>query len=319
MTRRATRPRARIVCIAAVTACLTLGVGAFGDSGHRVVGLLAETHLGNSRALGEVRKILRPNETLADAAVWPDTIKNPLYEDGDTAPFRLEHPAQDTYHYTNLPYQADRYDLSTPGARPSDIVQTARECIRVLRRESQVFTPREALRMLAHLTGDMHQPLHVGNGFISAGNPLRFIVPEGPTGWRSTLGGNAMVYGPENRFNLHSYWDTHAVNLSMGKDDLQAFAARLFKDVPVKPEWKGSGDPAGWPAQWATEVLPLAKDAHTGIAITSYLGPDDARRTAHRWRIEQPAGYDDLARSRVPVQLAAAGYRLAATLTAIWP
>ena len=28
-------------------------------------------------------------DTLADASVWPDTIKDPLYEDADTASFRL--------------------------------------------------------------------------------------------------------------------------------------------------------------------------------------------------------------------------------------
>ena len=62
-----------------------------------------------------------------------------------------------------------------------------RECIRVLRGSSTAFTRRDALRMLAHLVGDMHQPLHAGNAFVSASGPLRFVVPEGPTGWR-TLG-----------------------------------------------------------------------------------------------------------------------------------
>jgi hypothetical protein len=50
-----------------------------------------------------------------------------------------------------------------------------------------------------------------------------------------------------------------------------------------------------------------------------YLGPDETGRTPHRWRIEQPAGYDDRSRDRVRIQLAKAGYRLSALLTAIWP
>lgn len=304
---------------AAVAALLPFTAGAFGEAGHRAVGRIAEMHLRGSRALSEARRILKPQETLADASVWPDTIKNPLYEDGETGPFRLEHPAHDTYHYANLPFQVNRYDPAVPGARPMDIVQTLRETIRVLRGQSTVFTPREALRILAHLTGDLHQPLHVGNAFVSAEGPLRFVVPDGATGWRPTLGGNALVYGPENRFNLHSFWDSHAVNVSMGRDDLPAFAARVFAAVPVAASWKPAGDADTWPEQWAREALGHARGVHEGLTPVEYLGPDDARRTAHRWRIEQPAKYEDLARRMIPVQLAAGGYRLAALLNAIWP
>ena len=306
--------------IAALTLTSTMArVDAFGDAGHRVIGRIAELRLRDTRALAEIRRILKQRETLADAAVWPDVIKNPLYEDEDTALFRLNHPAHDTYHYANLPFQSPRYDLAVLGARPSDIVQTAREAIRVLRGTSRFFTRREALRVLAHLTGDVHQPLHTGNAFLTASAPLQFIVPDGATGWRSTLGGNALVYGPANRFNLHSYWDSHAVNLSMGQDDVEGYAARLFKQVPVVPGWRSEGDAESWPAQWASESLALARDAHKGISLLEYIGPDDQNRTPHRWTIRQPAGYDDLAKSRVPAQLAAAGYRLAATLQAIWP
>jgi len=294
-------------------------VAGFGDAGHHVIGLVAEMHLEGARALAEVRRTLRPKETLADASVWPDVIKNPLYEDEDTARFRLDHPGHDTYHYANLPFQADRYELSAPGTRPTDMVQIMRESIRVLQGASTAFRPREALRMLAHLVGDVHQPLHIGNAFVSASGPLRFVVPDGPTGWRTTLGGNLLLYGPQDRFNLHSYWDAHAVNLAMRNEDVPTYAARLFKEMAVRPEWRNAGDVDAWPAQWATESLALANAAHHDIALVAYLGPDQAKRNPHRWRIHQPAGYDDLARERVPTQLAAAGFRLAATLKAIWP
>jgi hypothetical protein len=316
-------PSMRFVSVSALCAiCLTASstpLGAWGDAGHRVIGQLAELHLRDTRALQEVRKILRQKETLADASVWPDTIKNPLYEDEDTARFRLNHPGHDTYHYANLPFQAERYALDVPGARPTDIVQIARESIRVLRRESAMFTPREALRMLAHLAGDIHQPLHAGNAFVSARGPLQFVLPDGPTGWRPTLGGNALVYGPEHRNNLHSYWDTHAVNLSMRREDVLTYTARLLREQPVRGEWRNTGPPEDWPIQWATEVLGPAAEVHQGVRIIRYLGPDSTKRTAHRWLIEQPADYDDRARRIVPVQLAKAGYRLAETLKAIWP
>jgi S1/P1 Nuclease len=303
------------VCLAATLARPT----AFGDNGHRIVGLLAEEHLAGSRALTETRKILRPQETLADAAVWPDTIKTATYEDGDTGLFRLSHPAQDTYHYTNVPFQNDRYLATTPGARPTDILQITRECVRALRGRSNAFAPREALRMLAHLVGDMHQPLHVGNAFVTAAEPARFVVPQGPTGWRSAAGGNALVYGPQDRFNLHSYWDSHVVNLAMRNDDVSAYARRLRSEVPVAPGWLDAGDPDAWPERWVNESLRLAAEAHRDVRIVQYLGPDESGRTPHRWRIQQPADYDTRSREQVRGQLAKGGYRLAAVLKAIWP
>lgn len=284
-----------------------------------MVGLIAEAHLKGARALVEARKILRPQETLADAAVWPDTIKTATYEDGDTPLFRLAHPAHDTYHYTNPAFQAERYEATLPGARPTDIVQMTRECVRVLRGKSTMFSPREAVRLLAHFLGDMHQPLHVGNAFVTAAAPLRFVPPNGPTGWRTTSGGNALVYGPQDRFNLHSYWDSHIVNLAMRTDDVTAFASRLMTEVPAAPSWKDTGDPDAWPERWATESLGHAEEAYRDIRLTIYLGPDETGRTPHRWRIEQPTGYDDRSRTLVRTQLAKGGYRLAALLRAIWP
>ena len=317
--RSLSRPAVGVLLASTVVALSTLTVGAFGESGHRIVGTLAEMHLQNSRALKEVRKILQPKETLAEASLWPDRIKDPLYEDGDTALFRLNHPAHDTYHYANLPFQAEAYALSVPGARPTDIVQMARESIRVLQTGKGLFSQREALRLLAHFVGDMHQPLHVGNAFVSASGPLRFIIPQGPTGWRTTLGGNALVYGPNHRFNLHSYWDSHAVNLTMGREDVATFSKRLLTEQKPGKGWANTGEVDTWPGQWATAGITRAERVHEGLRLLKYLGPDDAKRTAHRWLIEQPAGYDDRAREITRAQLALAGYRLAETLKAIWP
>ncbi len=308
-----------ITVAAALVAGFTLTVDAFGSAGHRVIGTLAELHLNGTRALKEVRRILPPNQTLADAAVWPDTIKDPIYEDADTNIYKLNHPAHDTYHYANLPFQVERYALDVPGARPTDIVQTTREAIRVLTSGKGMFSQREALRIVAHLVGDIHQPLHVGTSFIASSGPLAFVEPNGPTGWRPTLGGNLLVYGPENRFNLHSYWDSHAVNITMEREDVPTYAARLHREVKPSATWTSSGDPDSWPAQWATEGLAHSRAAHKGLRLISDLGPDQEKRNAHRWSIEQPSDYDARARPVIRQQLALGGYRLAAVLKAIWP
>ena len=308
-----------ITAAAIIVAGFTLTLDAFGAAGHRVIGTLAELHLQDTRALKEIRRILPPNQTLADAAVWPDLIKDSIYEDADTNIFKLNHPGHETYHYANLPFQTERYALDAPGARSTDIVQITREAIRVLKNGKGMFSQREALRILAHLVGDIHQPLHVGNAFIASSGAPAFVQPNGPTGWRPTLGGNLLVYGPENRFNLHSYWDSHGVNITMEREDVPTYAARLHREVNPSPTWSSSGDPDSWPAQWATEGLAHAREAHKGIRLLSDLGPDPDRRNPHRWSIEQPSDYDARARRLIRQQLALGGYRLAAVLKSIWP
>ncbi len=187
-----------------------------------------------------------------------------------------------------------------------------RECVRVLRGRSSAFTPREALRMLAHLVGDMHQPLHVGNAFVSAARPLRFVPPDGPTGWRTTSGGNALVYGPQDRFNLHSYWDTHIVNLAMRNDDVPAFAARLIAEVPPGRSGRTAAIPTRWPeALGHRDPRARRAEAYRDIRITTLPRPGRVRADA------APLADRAAARLRRPLapgvrtQLAKGGYRLA--------
>ena len=94
----------------------------------------------------------------------------------------------------------------------------------------------------------------------------------------------------------------------MRNDDVATYASKLFAELSVAPEWKDTGDPDAWPGRWADEALVYAKEAYQDIRLTVDLGPDEAGRVPHRWRIEQPAGYDDRSRARIRVQLAKGGY-----------
>ena len=100
---------------------------------------------------------------------------------------------------------------------------------------------------------------------------------------------------------------------------MERYATRLLSDVPATAGWNGTGDAETWAGQWAAESLVVARQAYSGIALLEYIGPDEARRTAHRWRIRQPPDYDTRNRSIIRTQLARGGYRLAAVLRAIWP
>ena len=274
-----------------------------------------------ARALTEARKILRPQETLADAAVWPDTIKTATYEDGDTALFRLAHPAQDTYHYTNPAFQADpvrRHARRAPG-RPTPCRWRASACASCAASRA-AFTPREALRLLAHLVGDMHQPLHVGNAFVTAAPPLRFVPPAGPTGWRIDV--------RWQRARLRAAGSVQPA-LVLGQPHRQSGdAQRRRADVRGAADGGGAAGPeleghrrrrclARALGDRNARARRRRRTATSGITI--YLGPDETGPHAASLADRAAAGYDDRSRAIVRTQLAKGGYRLAAVLRAIWP
>ena len=95
----------------------------------------------------------------------------------------------------------------------------------------------EALFFLSHWIGDIHQPLHVGYFDDLGGNSVRPIA-----------GG----FYPAN--NLHSLWDGDIIAKSVERNDWQAFADRLVRDITPAQQalWIQSG-----PVTWAQESYNL--------------------------------------------------------------
>ena len=155
---------------------------AWGKTGHRVVGQIAEQHL-TAKAKTGVRRILGV-ETLAEAANWPDFMKS------DPSPFWQQ--AASPWHYVTVP-AGKTYD--EVGAPPEGDAVTALERYSAVIRDRKA-TPADkqvALRFIVHLVGDLHQPLHAGNGTDKGGNDRRVTFFG-----RST--------------NLHSVWDSGLID-----------------------------------------------------------------------------------------------------------
>src|SRR5215469_12510170 len=55
--------------------------------------------------------------------------------------------------------------LSGPFSSQNDIVHAIRTAIDVLEARSSRFTKVQALRIIVHLVGDIHQPLHTVSGY----------------------------------------------------------------------------------------------------------------------------------------------------------
>lgn len=130
------------------------------DKGHRVVGLIAQAHL-SATARQEMEKILPGSMTLADAAVWPD------HEGRSVRDF-------DPLHYVSIPESASGYDQARDCPERNCMVEALNWFSAVVAdKNAPIMTRRLALYYVAHLVGDMHQPLHAGRITDRGGTEIR--------------------------------------------------------------------------------------------------------------------------------------------------
>lgn len=155
---------------------------AWGLLGHRIVGEIADKHL-NAKAKAAIKGILG-NESLAMSANWADFIKS-------DSNFKY----LDAWHYVNfdsgLNYTRFANFLKTDTAVDAyaKLVFLTNELKKKnLPQEKKVFY----LRMLVHIAGDLHQPMHAAAKGDRGGNDIK-------VNWFSQA------------TNLHSVWDTYLI------------------------------------------------------------------------------------------------------------
>ncbi len=299
-------------------------VFAWGDDGHRVIGAMADSLISGTAAARHVRQLLG-RETLSDASVWADTVKDRFNQTEEMLRFKAANPNHSHSHYTDIPFQERTYRDDSIGAARNDVVHAIPACILILQGRPQaqsVFkdvTPPVALRLLAHFIGDIHQPLHVGAGYL---DKTRFVNPNGYKGrCRDDQGGNRLLFGETNK--LHFYWDVTVVRAAM--TGARAETPRQFADYLLAkpaPAWKTSGPLPDWDRVWANESLALSAKVHN-VTVTDEDDSQKDHRTGRPrplWHIRDlsPA-YIAWSDKTAGEQLAKAGYRLAATLEALWP
>jgi hypothetical protein len=157
------------VIVWSVTIFFATPVYPWGAEGHQAIGEVARTML-SSKARGEIQKLLG-NDDLASIAVWLDDVRNlahhhsgPLKDDPEAKAFNSKFPENDSWHFVNLPVGFTNYSLGGPYSSLNDIVHALRRAIDVLEGKSSQFTKVQALRIIVHLVGDIHQPLHTVSG-----------------------------------------------------------------------------------------------------------------------------------------------------------
>lgn len=216
-------------------------------------------------------------------------------------------PCHSQYHFADVDISTSSpaYSLNEPGTNDHDVVQAIDAAIDVLEGKpapppfASSMDQREALLMLAHLVGDLHQPLHTGSIYLAQdGHEIRATTgDDADPGF--TRGGNWMFAGSKN---IHSLWD----NVS------DATVAKA-KSVPASAVAPSSGQLAEWPAAWATETIDIAKPNLEELKVKTESGQ-------HHWPTDQTAASYENHIAAVQVnQLATAGYHFAELLNALWP
>jgi hypothetical protein len=299
----------------------------WGEEGHRTIGAMADMLIEGTAAAQHVRQLLG-DESLSDASVWADAVKGRANQTDEMLQFKAANPNHSVSHYSDIPFEESQYRDDSIGATNVDVVHAIPACILILQGKPEaqsVFkdvTPRVALRLLAHFIEDIHQPLHVGAGYLHQTN---FIDPNGYAGqFGDDQGGNRLLFGGTNRNQLHYYWDTTVVRAGMAQAHAETprqFAAYLLAQKPV-PNWKTSGPLLDWDRAWAKESIALSIKVHDVDVMNEDDSQTDFRTGKPRpqWHIKDltPA-YIAWSDKAAEEQLIKAGCRLAATLETLWP
>ncbi len=174
----------------------------WGKTGHRVIGLIAERHL-SKKAKKKLANILE-DETLAEVSNYMDFIR---------ADDQYDHMSP--WHYCTVPDGKTYEEAGTP--EEGDAIVTIERLMSELK--SKQFTDGDealAIKMLVHLIGDIHQPLHVGNGEDKGGNDVKLDYF-----WKSSnlhrVWDSGIIDGQEYAYTEYTEWIDHATEAELEK------------------------------------------------------------------------------------------------------
>ena len=156
---------------------------AWGVLGHRIVGQIAESYLTPQARLA-VSRILG-NESIAISSNWADFIKSdPSYS--YLGPWHYA-DIEDGMNFTQLQNYFQRDTATDAYTKLNFLINALKN--KSLPKDQQLMY----LRLVIHIVGDLHQPMHVGRKEDAGGNKVRLTWFNDPT-------------------NLHGVWDEKLVN-----------------------------------------------------------------------------------------------------------
>jgi hypothetical protein len=254
----------RQVAIWVLAAVLTGRALAWDPIGHMLVcqsaydQLTPEAKAAVEASLAEFNKKKNTDYTFVTVGCWMDDIRG-------------THKEFAPWHFIDLPYNRDGEPF--PVAWQVNALWGIRHCTAIIKgeRTDSKVDKDQALVMLVHLVGDIHQPLHTINRHGDAGGN-KVVVPNIE---------DAMVAAFPNRRNLHYFWDS-------------AYR-RVMKDGKVVESIVEPPSLPSEPAKGHAQALPIVVE-HAARLAKSYL-PEKypATGTPEEWVRESHAqGYDNV-------------------------
>ena len=198
----------------------------WGPTGHRTVGEIASEYI-SKKTKKKIEKLLN-GKSLAFVSTYLDEVRS----DKNYNKFS-------TWHYVNFPFDCD-YHKSEKNPK-GDIIVGINTSIKILKdknssKKDKVFY----LKMLVHLIGDLHQPLHVGRAVDKGGNTIQ-------------------VRWFDKGTNLHRVWDTDMIEQwDMTYTELTKTRDKLSK-IEIENIQKGSI------LDWTYETQKLAKKVYASV------------------------------------------------------
>jgi hypothetical protein len=152
---------------------------AWGPTGHRATGWIAEKYL-SKKARKAIDKLLK-GQSLAMSSTWMDDVRSDSTYD-----------YMEDWHWVTIPF-GQTYDQTTKNPK-GDIIATLERIIAELKsKKLSEAEQAQRIRILVHLIGDIHQPLHVGGKDDRGGNNVK-------VNWFRT------------ESNLHRVWDSDMID-----------------------------------------------------------------------------------------------------------
>ncbi|MGY3133804.1 hypothetical protein ACVWZM_004486 [Bradyrhizobium sp. USDA 4501] len=281
-----------LACGAALSCFQISHALAWGDEGHEVVALVAQSFL-DVDVRKRVNALLAADtdsltaHDIASAATWADKFRDTNVNNS------RERTRQ--WHFVDIEITAPNLDDAcfnhppVPNGTPASD-GPASDCVvdKIDQFAAELANPATdieeqvvALKFLLHFVGDVHQPLHSSDDHDRGGNAKRASAAGLSAG------------------NLHHFWDTEFVT-QLGPDP-QTIASDLIGHITKdqQTQWQ-----SGTPADWAKETFALSKDDAYG-----QLPAPNARGS---FRLTDD--YVTTATNDVGIQLGKAGVRLAMIL-----
>ncbi|WP_310619702.1 S1/P1 nuclease [Flexibacterium corallicola] len=213
---------------------------AWGQDGHRITGYIAQEHL-TAKAHESISEILG-NETLTEVSTWADFMRS-----SDEDFWKKAGP----FHYVTIPVDVKYEDVGAP--EQGDAVSALETFKATLKDPSASLEDKKlALKFTVHLIGDVHQPLHAGNGTDRGGND-HYVK------W----------FGKSS--NLHRVWDSQM--LEGQRLSYSEYGDRLLRriDESTIEKWSDTN-----PVNWVNESA--------GIRDTIY--PDKGAKLSYDYTFE---------------------------------